>query len=136
MRQKQIQNKKLEIRLISSELALYCRSLGVVCIPSETPLEKTNFSFASQCQLLLGWSRSPGLLLPVCAGTHSILNLCRPCFCCCRFHRCNSPVGPGGHCFPVVIHPPPPPSYKLLTPFLHSFLNPKGRIWMKMSHLR
>lgn len=64
-------------------LIISCWALGlplsVVIKPSETPLEKTKFSFVSGCQLeITFWLGMGACSPPLSAGTLSGLSLCRP----------------------------------------------------------
>ena len=51
----------------------------MICVPTETPLEKIKFSFVCGYQLEIGSELGVGLgyTLPLRAGTPSDLNLCR-----------------------------------------------------------
>jgi hypothetical protein len=110
----------------------------MVCTPSETLLEKTNFSFMTGC--LLDIASGLGMwmcihLIQISAGTLSGLDLCRPCACCNSLwvHKCISPAVSRRPCFLGVLHP----HWLLhsLSPLLQSFLNPEGSDLMETSHL-
>lgn len=59
----------------------------MVCIPSETPLEKGKFSFASSYQpgVASGLGCGPVSTLLSTEGFPSGPDLCRPCMCCHNF---------------------------------------------------
>ena len=62
----------------------YSLPLRVVCFPSETPLEKTKFSFASGYQLEIASGLGMGRVStsPLSTGTPSGLDPCRECTFC------------------------------------------------------
>ena len=66
-------------------LAIYCWAwslpLRVICTPSETPLEKTKFSFVSNCQLEMASGLGMGALvnLPLSALGHHLTWTCAGC---------------------------------------------------------
>lgn len=103
--------------------------LNVVYLPCETPLEKTNFSFANSCQLeITSWLGMGAVSsYPLSAGAPSGLTLCRlPQSV--WVHVCVSPVVSGRH---WLVSPIPSHSYT----HPKSSLSPVGRALMKTCYL-
>lgn len=108
--------QKQSWKLLLSSLALFCWAWGLplnmICIPSETPLWKTNFSFVSRYQLKTAFGLGMGLvsISPLSSWTLSGLDLCRPCTCCAvtvSEFVCISPIVSGRPCLPPwCFHPP------------------------------
>lgn len=119
--------------LVCFVLACYCWArdlpLRVIYMPGETPLKKSNFSYASACRLELASE-------PFSAGTPSGLNVYRPSECChdfCAFMHPLVVLSLEGTVFFV--------SFFLFgsnSPFVSSymrFLSPERRNFMETSNL-
>lgn len=139
LRQNILTQKKKSKHTIEFVLCwLWSLLLMVFCTSSESLLEKTNFSFASVCQLKRASELGMGVssTSPLSSRTPMGPDLCRSCACChslLEFLHMSTLLCLGG--FVCLVPFIPSGAYNLSTPFPQGSLSPEKRDLMETAHL-